>query len=405
MSFADSALAAPDDPALDLSGCRVLVIGDAGPIHRLIGDYLRNAGISLLEFAENGTDDWARLRGFDPDLVILDIVMPGLDGFDLCRRLRADPLTRNLPVLVETAVDSTADRSAAFEAGATDLITKPIHGPELIARIKNQLENRLLIRSLQDHVKLMTWELELARHMQENLLPRPEMLKAVERATGLAIASHFQPSAELGGDLWAIHPLSEGRTGVSIIDFAGHGLAAALNTFRLHTLMNQIVPDPADPAAYLAQLNRKLVDLLPRGQFATMFLAVVDSRRGLMTYAAAGAPGPVIGNPGIHLLDGSGLPLGISREARYQNCQVPFPPDSVLFLYSDALTESADRRGRCLESEDLAELVGQCRRQAGDFPPLDRPPLDRLIARFLEDRGPITDDLTLVWASQGRPPA
>jgi sigma-B regulation protein RsbU (phosphoserine phosphatase) len=400
MSLADNLLVASGDPALDLSRCRVLVIDDALPIRQLIGGYLQSAGISLIEFAENGADGLAKLHSFGPDLVILDIVMPGIDGFEICRRLRANPLTRNLPVLVETALDSTADRSAVFDAGATDLITKPIHGPELIARVKIQLENRLLIRSLQDHVKLMMWELELARYMQENLLPRQEMLDAVERATGLAVASHFQPSAELGGDLWSVHPLGDGQTGISIIDFAGHGLAAALNTFRLHTLMNQIAPTPADPAAYLAQLNRKLVDLLPNGQFATMFLAIIDSRRGLMTYAAAGTPSPVIGNPEIGLLDGSGLPLGISLEADYQNCQVPFPPDSVLFLYSDALTESADHSGHCLESEDLAELVDQCRGDAGKSLPLDR-----LIARFLRGRGPVTDDLTLVWVRQGRVPA
>lgn len=400
MSLADEALVTANDPTLDLSGCRVLIIDDAAAIRQLIGAYLQSAGISCIEFAENGTEGLAKLSSFEPDLVILDIVMPGLDGFEICRRLRADPRTRGLPVLVETALESAADRSAVFAAGATDLISKPIHGPELIARVKIQLENRLLIRSLQDHVKLMMWELELARYMQENLLPRQEVLAALEAATGLAITSHFQPSAELGGDLWAVHPLSEGRTAVSIIDFAGHGLAAALNTFRLHTLMNQMTPDPADPAAYLAALNGKLVDLLPSGQFATMFLAVIDSRRGQMTYAAAGTPSPVIGNPGIGLLDGSGLPLGISREAHYQNCRVPFPAGSVLFLYSDALTESADRSGRCLEAEDLADMVDRCRQDTGGSPPLNR-----LIARFLAGRGPVTDDLTLVWASQGPVPA
>lgn len=399
MSLADDTLAASDDPALDLSGCRVLVIDDVPAVRQLIGAYLQNAGIPLVEFAENGTDGLAKLQDFEPDLLILDIVMPGLDGFEICRRLRADPRTRNLPVLVQTALDSSADRSAVFEAGATDLISKPIHGPELIARVKIQLENRLLIRSLQDHVKLMMWELELARYMQENLLPRQEMLDAVEAATGLAVASHFQPSAELGGDLWSVHPLSEGRTGVAIIDFCGHGLAAALNTFRLHTLMNQMAPDPGDPAAYLTALNAKLVALLPSGQFATMFLAIIDSRRGLVTYAAAGAPSPVIANPEVRFLDGSGLPLGISLEARYRNCVVPFPSGSVLFLYSDALTETADRSGLCLEAGALAELVDHCRRDEGDSPSLQR-----LIARFLDGRGAVTDDLTLVWARQGQVP-
>jgi sigma-B regulation protein RsbU (phosphoserine phosphatase) len=388
----------PTSDILDLSGCRVLVIDDATPIRQLIGAFLREAGILLIAFAESGADGLAKLHSFDPDLVILDIVMPDFDGFEVCRRLRADPRTRTLPILVATALDSPAERSAIFLAGATDVISKPIHGAELIARVKIQLENRLLIRNLQDHVKLMSLELDLARHMQENLLPRRDMLDVVEAETGLGITAHFQPSAELGGDLWSLHRLGEGRTGVSIIDFVGHGLAAALNTFRLHALMNQMAPDPLDPAAYLLALNGKLVDLLPRGQFATMFLAIIDSRRGLMTYAAAGSPSPVIGNPGIHLLDGSGLPLGISLEARYQNCQVPFPVGADLFLYSDALSESVDHAGRCMDGNALADLVDHCRDKDGK-------PLDRLVARFLKGRGRITDDLTLVWLHQSRQPA
>ncbi|PKU21580.1 PP2C family protein-serine/threonine phosphatase [Telmatospirillum siberiense] len=400
MSLPEATLDLPAGQAIDLSTCRVLIIDDSPAIRQLIGAFLENAGIPLVENAANGSEGLAKVEAFEPDLVILDIVMPGMDGYEVCRRLRADPRTRTLPVLVETALDSAADRSSVFQAGASDVISKPIHGPELIARVRLQLENRLLIRSLEDHVKLMTWEMELARYMQENLLPREDMLESLAAATGLAIASHFQPSANLGGDLWSVHALGEGRTGVSIIDFTGHGLAAALNTFRLHALMNQMTPDPEDPAAYLAALNAKLVDLLPSGQFATMFLAIVDSRHGRMTFAAAGSPCPVIGNPGIGLLDGSGLPLGISLEARYENCRVPFPEGSVLFLYSDALTESVDRRGLYLDSSTLTGLVDDCRREDGAAKALRR-----LIARFLEGRGPVTDDLTLVWMSQGPLPA
>lgn len=400
MSLLDGTLDIAAGQALDLSACRVLVIDDSQAIRQLIGSFLRNSGIPLVDYAASGIEGLAKVEAFEPDLVILDIVMPGIDGFEVCRRLRSDQRTRTLPVLVETALDSAADRSAVFEAGATDVISKPIHGPELIARVRLQLENRLLIRSLEDHVKLMTWEMELARYMQENLLPRRELLESLAAGSGLTIASHFQPSANLGGDLWSVHPLGEGRTGVSIIDFTGHGLSAALNTFRLHALMNQMSPDPEDPAAYLAALNAKLVDLLPSGQFATMFLAMVDSRRGRLTYAAAGTPSPVIGNPGIDLLDGSGLPLGISLDARYENSQVPFPEGSLLLLYSDALTESADRKGRYLESASLADLVDLCRHEGGAVPPLKR-----LIARFLDGGRQITDDLTLVWVSQGPVPA
>lgn len=390
-----------DSPAiggLDLSACRVLIIDDSAAIRQLIEAFLKAAGIPLIEHAANGLEGLAKIETFEPDLVILDIVMPGIDGFEVCRRLRGERRTRSLPVLVETALDSGEDRSAVFTAGATDVVSKPIHGPELVARVRIHLENRLLIRSLEDHVKLMTWEMELARYMQENLLPRAELLDTVAATTGLVLEAHFKPSSELGGDLWSVHSLGAERTGISIIDFTGHGLSSALNTFRLHALMNQSAPDPEDPAAYLAALNAKLVDLLPSGQFATMFLAVVDSAKGRLTYAGAGTPSPILCNPAVGLLDGSGLPLGISLDARYQNHHAPFPEGSVLFLYSDALIETPDRAGHCLDSPSVANLVEASRREAGDSSPLRH-----LIERFLNGRALVGDDLTLIWGRQGAP--
>ncbi|MDR3437482.1 fused response regulator/phosphatase [Telmatospirillum sp.] len=391
----DSTLETEQETSVDLSDCRVLVVDDTPSGRQLMSALLGAAGVRTIEFARDGAEGLAEIEKGVPDLVIFDIAMPDMDGAEFCRRLRADERLRQLPLLAVTARDGAADRSAIFRAGATDFITTPIHGAELIARVRSHLENRLLIRSLQEHVKLMQWELELARYMQENLLPRPETLRTIAATTGLSVSSHFQPSSELGGDLWAVHPFGDGRTGVSIVDFAGHGLAAALNTFRLHALMSEILPDPADPAGFLTLLNEGLVELLPSGQFATMFFAVIDSRQGVLTFAAAGSPKPVVANHDVSFLDSSGLPLGITTEARYENRKVPFPEGSVLLLYSDALTESADRSGHCLGLPDLAAMVAAGRQRDSGAP------MGPLLSRFLMTHAPIVDDLTVLWLRQG----
>ena len=244
----------------------------------------------------------------------------------------------------------------------------------------------------------MQSELMLARQMQENLLPVGKAIDDIEASSGVRIASHFQPSAELGGDMWSLHNLGEGLVGVAVVDFAGHGLTAAMNTFRLHTLITQLPPDPDEPAAYLAALNARLVDLLPTDQFATMFYGVIDTKRDLLVYSAAGAPSPILGAADIEALDASGLPLGISRTASYANTRVAFPPGSFLLLYSDALIETPDVSGQFANTGGLIDMVRRARAEAGNLPPLGR-----LIRQFQRDREPISDDLTVVWLSRDGP--
>ncbi|HVI50386.1 MAG TPA: fused response regulator/phosphatase [Candidatus Sulfotelmatobacter sp.] len=385
------------DGRADLSHCRVLVVDDAQGIRKIIGAYLQAAGIHHIEYATDGIDGLAKVESFEPDLVILDIMMPEMDGFEVCRILRSDAKHRHLPILVQTALESPSERTAVFRAGASDLITKPIHGPELVARVRVQLENRMLIRNLEDYRHHMQLELELARHMQEDLLPEDGVVAANGGLAGLRVTSHFQPSAELGGDMWSIRELGSGRVAVSSVDFAGHGVTAALNTFRLHTLMHQLPPpDPNCPSAYMHLLNAQLVDLLPVHQFATMFYGIIDLHQGSMVWSSAGAPSPILCvGDNLQMLDSSGLPLGISLKAKYRDRQIEFPLGASLLLYSDALTETPDDHGNAVELDELLRMVSTAR-AARDA----ETPLAALLDGFRAGRATPTDDLTVVWLSR-----
>lgn len=376
----------------DLGACRVLVVDDAGPVRELIGAYLGLAGIGRVEYAANGREGLEKAHRFDPDLVILDIMMPEMDGFEVCRRLRADPHYRHLAILVQTALESPQERTEVFRAGATDLVTKPIHGPELIARARVHLENRLMIRDLENYRRTMSADLELARDMQEGLLPDTTCIAEAASRVGLGIWSHFQPSAELGGDMWSLHDLGDGRIGVAMVDFSGHGVSAALNTFRLHSLMRQ-APHFAEPSHYLAHLNGLLVEMLPTQQFATMIYGIVDGRNGTFRYSAAGAPGPLLGvGDKVVQLDASGVPLGITRRVAYTDQTVAFPEGAFLFFYSDALIETADGDGAMLETEDVVAMALAARAEAGQGSPLAA-----LLGEFGRARAGVEDDLTLLW--------
>lgn len=391
-------VARPDESPFGLDvglrGCRVLVVEDNEPSRRLIGAFLAAAGIHDVAFADDGVDGLEKADAFGPDLVILDIMMPRMDGFEVCRRLRANPRHRRLPILVQTALGSPEERTAVFRAGATDLVTKPIHGPELVARVRVHLENRLLVRSLEDYRERVEHELEMARAMQAALMPDAERIGALAERHRLVLQAHFETSSELGGDYWGVEDIGGGKLAVFIVDFAGHGVTAAMNTFRLHTLMRQIAPDSAPPADYVAALNDRLVDLLAVDQYCTLLFGVIDMAADTFTYAAAAAPSPILGRANrAETLDSSGLPVGIARNIGYEARVAPFPPGSFLLLYSDALTETADSAGRCLEESDVAQLAVQAAAKGEGA-------LQHVLDSFRSDRPTVGDDLTVVWLAR-----
>jgi sigma-B regulation protein RsbU (phosphoserine phosphatase) len=384
-----------------LSRCRVLIVEDQPHNQLLLRGYLEALGIGAIGLAGNGIEGLAALDGDDYDLIVLDIMMPGMDGLEMLERLRVHPRHAGLPVLVQTALGTNEERASVFRAGATDLVTKPLNGQEFLARVRIHLENRVLIRRLSDFQARVAADLELAAQTQAGLLPPDETVETLELRYGIHLEAHAESSTELGGDIWGAFPLDDGHFCLYSADFSGHGVNAALNTVRLHTLIEQDRSILASPGASLTALGAKLADLLPVEQYATMFLGVVDLAVGRLTYATGGAPSPILGtetgSDGIRFLDGGGLPLGIVTDWVYEDREVDFPPGSFLFLYSDALYESPTRGGGPpLEEDGVMALV----RAVLDNPSV-RPPLDRLIAGFRSRVDlPLPDDLTAVWLTR-----
>jgi PAS domain S-box-containing protein len=237
-------------------------------------------------------------------------------------------------------------------------------------------------------------DLESARDAQKELLPDPEFLREIEERLHVSITSHFEPSSELGGDIWGIAPLSGSRFAIYIVDFSGHGVAAALNTFRLHALMQEGSGSMDDPASYLRYLNRRLSSLLPLGQYATMLYGVFDPALEMFTYAAAGAPRPMVldlSSGAIAAGNGAGLPLGASPEARYENRTLTFPKNALLLLWSDALSDSPDAEGNRMGGDGVTRLLRQAVINGGP------PTAASLLAPFLANVSrPLPDDLTAV---------
>ncbi len=384
--------------SLSLTDSRVLIVDDNDFNRKSLALLIRRHGIAKIEFAVDGIDGLEKVKSFRPDLILLDVAMPNMDGLEMCRQLRRSVGHSELPILFQTAFDSDEEQVSCFEAGGSDFISKPIKPGECMARVRHQLERRKLFSNLNAFRDRVEKELRHAQAMQLSLLPESWRIQTIADRYCLSLDSHFETSSELGGDFWNVFELDDHRVGFLIVDFAGHGITAAINTFRLHTLIERIPADAQDPSAWLSALNLALKEVLPTGQFATAFYAILDIATNRLRYAGAGAPNPVLcvdGEP--TLLDSAGFLLGMSRRAVYKNHEVAFPPGAYLFLYSDALVESPGRHSRPLGHDGVISLVRTAANQTPDAP------LTSLVEFFFaEVDRPLRDDLTAIWVQRRR---
>jgi phosphoserine phosphatase RsbU/P len=378
-----------------IAGSRILVVDDTAFNRDLLGTYLMEAGLRDIVYAADGYQALDAIRADPPDLLILDIMMPGLDGFEVCRMLRADPATAEMPILVQTALTSSEDRNKAFTVGATDLVPKPIDPNELIARVRIHLENRRLIGDLRQYRMRVEGELDIARSMFDQLLPSEGLCRTVGGSAGVVVRHRLMRGSDLCGDLWGLLPIDGKRFGVFLADIPGRGLSAALCSFRLHTLIGEVRGLANEPAALLRELNERSVPLREPGDHASILYGVVDTEHSIFRYSGAAATNPaVLSASGQAVGEATGLPIAIAPGVAYRERLLPFPPGAALVLHSNAVLDTLPGRDlgwlalleQAVEAEGIENAFGRVAEAVG---------------RAASETP--ADDHTLIWI--GRPDA
>lgn len=385
----------------DLNTANILVVDDSRTARAMIAGHLRASGYTNIHSVADGNEALKAVVVHHPELIITDLLMPNLDGFDLCRLLRANPDTRGIPVLAQTASTDPDVRSHAFDSGATDLLQRPFDPRELLSRVRILLERGRLIERLSEFRRRMADELRQAAAIQEALLPGDTVLEHLRTMCPVDIAGHYAASAGLGGDIWGIELVRDQRLLIFSADFAGHGLGSALNTVRLHSFIHSTPHKSPVSSMMLSELNQFLCEVLPTGQFATMFCAVIDFHRGLIDYSSAAAPPQLLRGAGgrpFEVIQAPGFPLGVTRDATYESRVAPFGPGAMLVLFSDALIETPVPPASAFTPETLCAF-------ANSLAPETRP--GELCGRLLQElfaRSPEkpSDDLTLIAAQHIR---
>ena len=303
--------------------------------------------------AKNGETALAIARKALPDLVLLDIMMPGIDGFEVCRQLKTDSATANIPVIFLSALTDTADKVQGFQTGAVDYITKPFQTAEVIARVNTHLTIHRLGHELQEQKDKLERELKIVSELQMQLLP--EILPEIE---GISMAVHYETSLYSGGDYYDFVPLPNRKWGVLLADAEGHGAPAAVLMAMTCTLFRSYPQDPADPAGVLSFLNRHLRKAYGPS-FVTAIYAVFDPAGKTLHLARAGHALPMIYRasekkaqecdcPGV-------MPLGIEPYRNIPVIDIHLQSEDRFLLFTDGLTERFNPENKLYGEERLLE--------------------------------------------------
>lgn len=314
----------------------ILLVDDEPANLQILMETLQNLGCKLL-VAKNGESALSISKKASPDLVLLDIMMPGIDGFEVCRRLKLNATTADTPVIFLSSLSDITDKVKGFQSGAVDYITKPFQAEEVMARVNTHLTIHRLGRQLQQQKNQLERELKIVSRLQLELLP-----ETLPEIGGITMGVHYRTSLYSGGDYYDFVRLGDGRWGLLLADAEGHGAPAAVMMAMTCTLFRSFPKEPVDPAEVLTFLNRHLRQAYG-ASFVTAIYAVFDPVEKTLTTARAGHPLPMVYRasdlkvrewqcPGV-------LPLGIEGYGQVPVATLRLQSGDRLLLYTDGVTE------------------------------------------------------------------
>lgn len=321
---------------------RILVVEDDTSLRQWIDFELSFDGYEVIQAAD-GAQALAEVdRQESLDLILLDVQLPGMDGFEICSRIQQLPAMSAVPVIFLTARASLDDKLNGFSAGAVDYLTKPFKMAELKARVLALMRSKAVQRSVgrqEEHAR-SHGELDEAAMIQRAL-----MTCKLGTICCVDVYAECSPARSVGGDLYDVQPRTDGRLSIVEADVSGKGLAAAMVTAEVRTVMREATSMLASPGAAMSLANRRLYDdLTGVDKLVTIFAAYYTPETRSVIYANAGhsvAIHKAAGEP-ARILEATGMPLGIFDDADYEEHVVRLDIGDLLVICSDGFPEASD---------------------------------------------------------------
>ena len=392
---------------LDKTQARILVVDDNEMNRDLLSRRLQRKGYRV-DTAAGGNSGLEMAMTGKYQLVLLDIMMPDVDGLTVLQRIRALHSKMELPVIMATARDEGKDLAEALSLGANDYVTKPLDFAVVQARVENVLGNTLAANELARANERMNRDLEAAARVQASLLPDETV--AIKGADFLW---RYLPCDELAGDGLNVFSQDNDHVAMYVLDVSGHGVASALLSVSVTHHLSQLIGNQlsAEHCEYTggnivspAWLARNLNGLFPMESagrhYFTFLYGVLNVKTGVFCYVSAGSPGPLIvhpdGSTDVH--DVPAVPIGMFPDSEYTDSRLELQPGDRLYLHTDGLYEERTPETREEFGRERMQLA-LCRAAGGAF----ADSLDGLLEEIARWRGGegLSDDIAVLGCQLG----
>lgn len=360
----------------------ILIVDDTPINVEVLRNVLESEGFLTLS-ADNGATARQISQTREPDLILLDVMMPGESGFETCAQLKRDPRTSDIPVIFLSALDDVKSKVQGLKAGGVDYVSKPVHGEEVLARVRVHLRIRENNRALMQEQKARLAEL---RNAQQAILVQPADCPAA------SFAVYYEPLEGAGGDFYDVIALDDNLFGYFVADISGHGASAAFLTAAVKALLRQYSSPLFSLEDAMRGIDGSMREILGSEQYLTASYARLNRRSGRLTVVSAGHPPVVAVSPSgkARVIEMDSDPLGIFGTLTLQKKDIRVAPGERFYMFSDGMIEAIAGGGR---RQGLDSLVQACI----DFASLPLPEcVDAISAVLRTTDSPCCDDLLLL---------
>ncbi|MBF0371367.1 MAG: SpoIIE family protein phosphatase [Magnetococcales bacterium] len=320
-----------------------------------------------------------------PDLILLDIMMPEMDGYEVCRLLKEEPHTQDIPVIFITGMTNVEDETKGLELGAIDYITKPISPSVVLARVRTHLA----LRAAHQKLAILNDHLLMEREFIESII---EKMRGSERFDDHALRYLLAPVEKTMGDMLFSRITPDGGQYVMLGDFTGHGLTAAIGGPIVSDIFYTMTDKGLPMSEIMEQMNQQLHEKMPTGMFLAACFLALDSTRTTLTVWNCNVPDVLVfrGTEIRHRVESAFLPRGVILRSERPGEVVQVARGDRLFVTTDGLIETRDPEGRIFGQEAMESLLSRLI-EKGE--PLEN--IHQDLALFRNDHEQ-EDDLTMV---------
>jgi serine phosphatase RsbU (regulator of sigma subunit) len=327
----------------------ILIVDDNPTNLLIIVKILENAGYSDLVTASSAKEMFRKLKmdaasattEIPIDLILLDMMMPEIDGIEACKRIQQVERLKDIPIVFVTAMGDSIKLAEALDAGAIDYVIKPINKVELLARIRSALRLKFEKDWHKERDMRINYELELAKQVQASVLSQPI------DDENIIISSVYQPSFELAGDFYAWYRINNNQYGIILLDMMGHGISSSLVCMFISSVLQDTIKRISDPEQVICELNRYMnqlymIDKLVNYYFTAIYL-VLDTEQKTIEYVNAGhPPGLVYLDNKMALLEQSCCAIGFFENIKINKGKLQYQDTVKIVLFTDGLIETIE---------------------------------------------------------------